>query len=74
MQPQAQARLNNYLSTLFYPSTGADRHDAAHSPPLETGVRGKGAHADTIAARPAEDVALEHLPIRDERQILLPFL
>ena len=71
LRPQEQTRLDGYLSSLFRPPTVAADPQVAHPAALETGV---DAPADSKSATLAEGVSIDRTSVRDERQILLPFL
>ena len=73
LRPQEQARLDGYLSSLFRPPTVAADPQVAHPAALET-VRGKDAPADSKSSGPAGGISIDRTSVRDELQILLPFL
>ena len=68
LRPQEQTRLDGYLSSLFRPPTVAADPQVTHP------AAGVDAPADSKSAALAEGVSIDRTSVRDERQILLPFL
>ena len=73
VEPQEQARLAGYLNTLFGPSPAVTGHEAAPAAPLQTVSEHRDGQANSISGPFTEGIAIEQPPVRDERQIVLPF-